>query len=197
MEFRVHHCHAVSDKVLPQLRPFMAAFMSYFVQTSNRNRSQCVKSVNGMFWRFAKFLGYIDEGISYSAFMPHLNDFVSSLIRDYVTKENGIVMTSIEQFELFAQIVNSKGYQADVYLYQQGHKKPLSKTNEHEFSPHFIPIVRLLDGRFAATSPYSCYTIDFKKRELRIETQKMRREKRIAKYKKLFSTWLVNNNSSL
>lgn len=188
MESRHCHYHIVSENVLPQIRPFMVAFMSYFLQQSiDRKRNLRIKSVKGLFWRFAKFLGYIEEQVRFDQFIHGLDIFQDYVIKDFVTKENGNIMTSMEQFELFAILVNRKEYDADIYLYQQGNKAHISKTNEHENSNHVIPVIRLLDGRFAATSIYNPFSFDLKNRQLRTETQKARKEKRIAKCKSYFS----------
>uniref|UniRef100_A0A914YMR6 Uncharacterized protein n=1 Tax=Panagrolaimus superbus TaxID=310955 RepID=A0A914YMR6_9BILA len=92
-------------------------------------------------------------------------------------------MTSLEQFKVFAQILSAKEIKADVYLYQQGHRERLWKTNEHEVSKSLIPVIRLLDGRLSATSINNRFSFDLKNRILRTETQKVRREKRIAQCK--------------
>uniref|UniRef100_A0AC34G356 Uncharacterized protein n=1 Tax=Panagrolaimus sp. ES5 TaxID=591445 RepID=A0AC34G356_9BILA len=193
MEFRTSHYHVVSDKIVPELRPLMAVFMSYFLQNNHdKNRSSRVKSVHGMFWRLANFLGYIDEHVKFHHFQPCLPGFPIVLIRDYIRKENGSNLTATEQFKLFSNILSTKGCNADVYLYQQGHKEAIEKTIEHENPTTIIPIVRLLDGRFAATSIYNPFTFDLKSSLLRTETQKQRKEKRIAKYKNQLSKFLTN-----
>ena len=98
MESRSSHYYAVSDKILPEIRPFMAAFMSYFLQTTGNKRSKNIKSVNGMFWRLSIFLGYIDKQTKFTTFRNYLENFSSFIIRDYIQNEDGTNKTSIEQF---------------------------------------------------------------------------------------------------
>ena len=138
----------------------------------------------------ASFLGYIDEDLKFGRFVNYLEVFPNYVLRDYLTKENGLYLDSTEQFELFAKLLTDKGYEADIYLYQQGQKRHISKTNEHEKSTHIIPVIRLLDGRFAATSIFNPFSFDLKNRLLRTETQQIRKEKRIAKNKLYFAQFL-------
>uniref|UniRef100_A0A914YYR5 Uncharacterized protein n=1 Tax=Panagrolaimus superbus TaxID=310955 RepID=A0A914YYR5_9BILA len=132
--------------------------------------------------------------MNYLPFVAFHEVFPDLVIRDYVTKENGIIMTSFEQFELFAKILKEKGFDADIYLYQQGKKEHIWKTNVHENPKSIIPVIRLFDGRFAATSIYNCYSFDLENRLLRIETLKARKEKRIKKCKEFNLEYFPNLN---
>uniref|UniRef100_A0A914XW78 Uncharacterized protein n=1 Tax=Panagrolaimus superbus TaxID=310955 RepID=A0A914XW78_9BILA len=134
-----------------------------------------------MLWKLATFIESDLKNQKFNPFSLDMRSIALSKIRDFVTKEDGTIMNSIEQFERFAKFLNEKGYFADIFIYEPKNQQPILKTSEHENPPFIIAVVKLPDRNFAATSIYNCFIFDLKKRLLRIQP-KARKEKKIGKY---------------
>uniref|UniRef100_A0AC34GJZ8 LAGLIDADG homing endonuclease n=1 Tax=Panagrolaimus sp. ES5 TaxID=591445 RepID=A0AC34GJZ8_9BILA len=122
----------VSSDIPFEIRPLMAAFMSYSLHGNNKNKCKHVRLTYTLLQELADFLGYHGKESEDNPFRRYSKDFYSFGIGNYVRKDNGKVMTPIEQFNLFARILNEKGVKADCFLFQQGSKNMIAKTNENE-----------------------------------------------------------------
>uniref|UniRef100_A0A914Z5D3 Uncharacterized protein n=1 Tax=Panagrolaimus superbus TaxID=310955 RepID=A0A914Z5D3_9BILA len=171
------HVFPVYDRIPSEAQPLMAAFMSYFLQTNGKNRSKSLSYLTERISTLLDLFGH-DYKRMENPFMKYSQDYYIFALGEYVRKENGVILTCMEQFELFAKLINEKGYKADIYLYQEGHQNHVVKTNIHEFAPSVIPIITLADGRFAA-SAFNYLTFDVKNRLLRTEIHNIYKEKKL------------------
>jgi hypothetical protein len=163
--------YSVPDKVSEEFHPLMAAFMSYTLLTRKKNGSKSICNAELMLRYLVYFLGYSQEQRKSNPCKKYTSEFYNFEIRDYVRKDDNTIMNFMEQFEFFAKIANEKGWKVDIFLYREGNSRPIAKSHQNKYPECILPVVKLVNGRFAAAAMNNSQVFDIKNCLLRTVTK--------------------------